>query len=109
MRYSWLRLPCLLVASCASAIDSNSNQQSDIWEMVHGAQGLSATGDPDGDGFSNATESIAGTNPQSAFEFPALRLELSSGVPMLRWFGLAGKHYLIETRTDLSGGGWTPM
>ena len=47
----------------AAALDQNGNQQSDVWEIHYGATALSATGDADQDGFTNAMESAAGTNP----------------------------------------------
>jgi hypothetical protein len=93
----------------AFALDQNNNLQSDVWEMLFGAAGLSATGDADGDGFSNATESVAGTNPKDAASFPGLRLELVAAVRQLQWPGLAGKRYAIDRRTDLASGVWSPI
>ncbi len=49
--------------SPAQKIDQNANGMSDIWELVYGASSLNPSSDADGDGLSNALESIAGTNP----------------------------------------------
>ena len=61
-----------------TALDTNSNQQSDIWETEFGAVGLPAFGDADHDGWTNTQESTAGTNPLDPHSFPASALE--SGV-----------------------------
>jgi len=44
-------------------IDLNGNGISDVWEWVYGANNVNPNADPDGDGFSNLQEAIAGTNP----------------------------------------------
>ena len=62
-----LAVPCL-------ALDQNGNQQSDVWEMIFGASGLPGAGDADHDGWSNALESAAGTNPLDGASFPGLHL-----------------------------------
>ena len=57
----------LLGASAASGqmIDLNGNGMSDVWEAVYNANGINPNADPDGDGFSNLQEAVAGTNPFS--------------------------------------------
>ncbi len=74
------------------AMDANSNQQSDIWEIQFGALSLAATTDHDHDGYTNAIESLAGTNPLDAGSYPLL--EVASGPPgqlQLNWSGEFGK------------------
>lgn len=53
-------------------IDLNGNGMSDVWEWVYNANGVSPTADPDGDGFSNLQESIAGTDPFNPKSFPQI-------------------------------------
>jgi uncharacterized protein (DUF1800 family) len=89
------------LASTAHALDDNSNAQSDVWEMVFGASGLPAAGDVDGDGWANALESMAGTNPLDGTSFPRLEMTTTGGAPALRWQSLAGKRYTIHTGTGL--------
>jgi len=105
----WIPLVfCALAAPCL-ALDQNANQQSDVWEMIYGASGLPAAGDADGDGWSNAVESGAGTNPLDGASFPGVRLD-SDGVSLFAaWTGLAGKKYTLETRPSLLSGVWTPL
>ncbi|HEX2749321.1 MAG TPA: DUF1800 family protein, partial [Verrucomicrobiales bacterium] len=96
----------LLCPLCLPAADTNNNQQSDIWELAYGATGLPASGDADGDGFSNAVESAAGTNPLSALDFPALDVAgdgAGTGNVQFLWHGVAGKKYTILGSSSLSG------
>ncbi len=92
----------LAATSQTYALDQNANQQSDIWEMVFSASGLAAGADADGDGFSNASESAAGTNPFDGASFPSLLLESQQGIALnFAWAGLAGKKYSLFTNLDL--------
>jgi len=75
----------------------------DIWESVFSAQSLDPLADTDGDGASNWDESEAGTDP---FD-PESSLELEEliepdGTVELRWRGLVGKQYIVETSRDLA-------
>ena len=102
-----MKAPRLLVWLLAAtsqtfALDQNANQQSDVWEMIYGASGLAAAGDADGDGFSNASESAAGTNPFDGASFPGLLMASPQGIALsFSWAGLAGKKYSLFTNPDL--------
>ena len=101
-------LPVLLAPLPLAALDTNNNQQSDVWEMAWGASGLPAGGDADGDGFSNATESAAGTNPLGALDFPALDVEpAADGAFRFYWHGVAGKKYALLGSVSLAAGSWS--
>jgi uncharacterized protein (DUF1800 family) len=96
------------LALAAQALDTKSNQQSDIWEIQYGASNLPALGDADGDGFSNALESIAGTNPLDASSFP--KSALLAGAPgevLMNWPSEAGKSYGIYGSPDLNPANFT--
>lgn len=67
--------------------------------------------DPDGDGFSNLAEYLAGTHPVDA----ASRLQLlapearaTGGPPAMavRWLSAPGKSYIVETTDDLANPRW---
>lgn len=66
----------MTVGRSHAAIDRNGNGLDDVWEIIYGASALTAAGDADGDRFSNAAESQAGTNPFDASSVPNLRLGL---------------------------------
>jgi uncharacterized protein (DUF1800 family) len=96
-------LGCLVGMQVVQAIDSNNNQQSDVWEMVFQASALPAGGDQDGDGWTNAEESGSGTNPLDASSRPQSSLAWAAGVPWIQWNSAAGKTYALQTSDTLSG------
>ena len=93
----------VLLPVSAFALDGNGNSQSDVWEMVFGAAGLPPAADADGDGWTNALESTAGTNPFIGQSRPKAEMTRDgTGGPVLSWQGLAGKRYEIRSSSDLS-------
>ena len=92
----------LVAAPLAGAVDQNNNQQSDVWEMLFQATNLPATGDLDADGWSNAAENSAGTNPKSATSHPGLDMALVARMPTFRWVGIMGKHYALLSSSNLT-------
>lgn len=88
-------------------LDLNGNQQSDIWEVRYGAPNLPSQEDYDADGFTNAVESLAGTNPLDATSFP--KLGITNGLPgqvNLGWASERGKSYELYGSQDMSGASW---
>ncbi len=91
------------------ALDTNGNGLDDVWEAVYSAGGLSATGDADDDGATNAQESAAGTNPFDPLARPELSVAPLSPVQLqLSYTRVAGKRYQIEARDGLASGAWMP-
>jgi uncharacterized protein (DUF1800 family) len=90
-----------MTVSCF-ALDQNANQQSDVWEMLYKAQGLTSGGDADADGWINTQESLAGTDPQSGKSYPGTQLTLTGGSPALFWWGMSGKRYTVVASSDLT-------
>lgn len=94
----------------ALAYDQNGNQQSDIWEIHYGAAALSATGDADKDGFTNAMESAAGTNPFDPNSRPFFDLlPGAAGYVTGNWPTQPGTAYDIQTSPDLSPASWVTI
>ena len=105
MHWKILRLAAVLLAAApvVRAVDQNNNQQSDVWEMLFQFSGLPAAGDFDGDGWSNAVESSAGTNPKDGASFPQTELHFAASLPQLSWQSLEGKRYaLLASASSLS-------
>ena len=59
-------------------IDLNGNGISDVWERTYNANGVNPNSDPDGDGFSNLQEAIAGTNPFDSNSYPHIPIVAGS-------------------------------
>ena len=115
-------------------IDTNNNGVSDLWEKSHNSGNLFTTfapnADPDSDGWTNAQEATAGTDPFDANapagclrpainHIPAVYLppEEEGGPAVLAtpeavtltWPTVAGKQYTLLFSADLSSGSWFPV
>ena len=104
--------------------DSNSNGMSDYWEKHwnNGAvfpSSFSPTADPDGDGWNNLTESVAGTNPKDPqpptglvqvkiTESPTVEGDPTDAPKafVISWPTIIGKQYKLMVSSDLSPGSW---
>ena len=92
----------------AQMIDLNGNGMSDIWEWIYNAYGINPNADPDGDGFSNLQEAIAGTE--------SVRFQFLSAHPDRRLYAptnfsvtlpcAPGKHYQLQSVTALGSTNW---
>ncbi|MFM1768286.1 MAG: hypothetical protein RJA22_815 [Verrucomicrobiota bacterium] len=86
--------------------DTDGDGLPDFWETQNGlnpagAAGASgAAGDPDGDGFRNLEEYLAGTNPQDAASL--LRVtELAGAGRVVSWQSVPGRNYQVWATTNL--------
>ncbi|MEO8614909.1 MAG: hypothetical protein ABI600_07210, partial [Luteolibacter sp.] len=129
-----LGLLLLLVSSALALVDTNDNGMSDVWERHFNSGGLFPDtflpqDDPDGDGWSNATEAVAGTNPFEANVSDGyLRPDLAhipavygtppgGGAPVivtpeaitLTWPTIHGKKYALLYSANLGVGSWQPL
>ncbi len=128
-------LSVLGLASVASAVeDTNDNGLSDVWERHFNFGNLfPGTFDPqadsDGDGWSNAQEAAAGTNPFDAnppngiirpkiVQVPAvLGASDENGIPVVitpeavtvTWPTIVGKKYILLFSPDLTEESWIPV
>ncbi len=109
-RAAWQRYTRLIAGVAALAlprlhaiVDRDENQQSDLWQLRFDTGNLAAAADPDGDGFANSVEALAGTNPLDARSAPTLKLETAAGgLLQLRWPSLLGKRYELFTTPALN-------
>jgi Bacterial TSP3 repeat len=120
LKYSHLCAFLVILASLATispsqaVLDTNTNGLSDVWEIEHN-NGLlfslinsdhSSTADPDQDGWANAQEAAAGTNPfdgsiptgKTAFTIAAAA---QVSTYELTWSVIPGKNYRLQTSRDL--------
>ncbi len=135
MKRSLLALSSWLLAPAAFAIlDTNSNGVSDFWEREFNNGNLfdssfDPQADPDADGWTNAQEAEAGTNPfdpnppdgmirpvtghipavwSEPDEFNEIYLDSPETVTVT-WPTLAGKQYTLFFSPDLTQGSWLPV
>lgn len=124
----------LLTSPIAPAIiDANANGVSDLWEKAHNngqllPQTFDPQADPDGDGWTNAWEAAAGTDPGDANApsgilcpdiacVPAVMGTDGGGQPIvitpesvvISWTTLPGKQYTLLYSPDLSANSWLPV
>jgi hypothetical protein len=85
--------------------DSDGDGLPDTWERANGLNPFSragihgATGDPDGDRFTNLEEYLAGTQPNNAASL--LRLtQIAGGGSVVTWDSIPGRNYQVFATTD---------
>ncbi|MGJ8642226.1 MAG: lamin tail domain-containing protein [Luteolibacter sp.] len=91
--------------------DTDSDGMPDSWETANGLTvGIDdSADDDDGDGSSNLTEYLAGTDPQSnesVFKITSLTSPVGE-LLTIGWTGVNGKTYQISSSIDLDE--WTPL
>lgn len=86
--------------------DMDADGMGDAWEMEHfGSLGTSdGAGDADHDGFTDAQESIAATDPWDATSL--LEITGFDGGTNLFWKAVQGKYYRVLSATNLTAGAW---
>ncbi len=88
-------------------IDRNGDGMSDVWEWVYNANGVSPTADPDGDGFSNLQEAIAGTDPFNPHSYPHITYTGFAGTNFSVTIpGALGKEYTLLSITNFGSTNW---
>lgn len=100
-----LVLVCLLVAvrGFAAPIDQNSDGLADLWQLLFSAGTLAANEDNDNDGFDNARESLAGTDPRDASSYPEITdIARDTTEIEFHWPGVPGKRYQVQYSPNLA-------
>jgi hypothetical protein len=105
-------------SASALLLDGNNNQMSDLWEMACYDGELFPPSflpndDPDGDGWTNLEESIAGTDPFVNDSHGPLRLSLKpvAAPATFRavWPTTTGKAYQLQCSETMDPGSWLPV
>ena len=92
-----------------ATIDRDGDGVSDVWQQIHPA--LNPSDDSDLDGFSNALEAVAGTDPSNRESHPkisSISVDSTGGKVTVSWSTVAGKCYDVE-KFDTATGIWTSM
>jgi len=97
-----------LVTVPCSALDLDSNRFPDVWETRYNASSLNPDEDSDGDGFTNAEEALAGTNPFDPASKLAVSFLLANGTGTLDFPTQPGKEYQLLA-ADVPTGSWSPL
>jgi len=79
------------------------------WFGATTAPSAAANADPDGDGQTNASEQIAGTDPTDPRSRFVLSVISVAGSLQLSWPALAGQTYQVQICPDLAAAAWTPV
>ncbi len=104
-------LAAILTTQTQAILDTNANALSDLWEKQHNSGNLFAptilaTNDEDLDGWTNAQEAAAGTdpfnpNPPDGIVTVTITPSLTAEAFTLTWPTLVGKNYQLKVSTDL--------
>ena len=89
--------------------DSNSNGIPNIWESTYfgSATGANRDEDSDGDGMSNWSEYIAGTDPTNVASY--LKVKWSESIAALTFEAVSNRSYTVQFKDSLNALTWSRL
>jgi hypothetical protein len=100
-------------ATVTFLLDADNDGLPDEWETRFGLDANSAAdrdADPDGDGFTNGQEYVAGTDPGSASSVLKVdRLEVAAGATRLEFYAASNRTYTVQSAEAPGGTFWTRL
>jgi hypothetical protein len=95
----------LVRVTLSGVADTDGDGLPDFWETQNGLSPTNSTGingangDPDGDGFTNLQEYLAGTDPQDANSLLKIT-DLAGAGRVITWNSVPGRNYQVFTATN---------
>jgi hypothetical protein len=92
-----------------SVLNENTDGLPNLWwdQYFGTTSGMSASADPDSDGFTNAQEYALGTNPANANSaFRITNLTRTTNSVTITWSSVSGKSYKIQNSNSLNDNSW---
>jgi hypothetical protein len=106
--------PSAAQSNALNSLDSDSDGLPDEWELQYFSSisdpQASPNADPDGDGFTNLQEYLAGTNPLDANS--CLKIDVASvagSTATIQFTAVAGKTYSVLYRDNPAAGAWLKL
>jgi hypothetical protein len=100
----------LVLSAYQGLLDPDGSGLPTAWEIQYfGHTGVDPNADPDGDGFSNLQEFLAGTNPTNSSSFPQLTFAWSGPDAALSFQSVFGKTYAVEYKNNISDAAWSVL
>ena len=98
----------LVRVTLTGVADTDGDGLPDFWEIQNGLSPTNSTGidgvagDPDGDGFTNLQEYLAGTDPWDANSLLKI-IDLAGAGRVITWNSIPGRNYQVFATTNVNG------